>query len=244
MKATVYQVRRQRGSLDAGWLKARFSFSFGGYVHPQGDRFGPVLALNEDEVQPGTGFPMHPHRNLEIFMIPLAGAIAHEDSLGNRLVVRTGEVLMMRAGSGIHHSQFNASETALDRHLQLWIEPDRSGLAPRVELQAVPAVACGHSHLLAAPQGEAGQFELAQRAQVLLGAACPGRPLVLQPAAGQAAYLHVVAGECTLRLPGGAVESLVAGEAVAIESLAQAATVEAGARRVDLLLVTFAPTGP
>ena len=239
MSPARYQVRRERGFMDAGWLRARFSFSFGGYVHPEGDRFGPVVALNEDEVQPGTGFPMHPHRDLEIFMIPQQGAIAHEDSLGNRCTVNVGEVLMMRAGAGIRHSQFNASDAELDRHLQLWIAPDESSLPPGVQLAEVGAVPCGQWHLLAAPQEEAASFALAQQARVRIGAACTGRPLPLSLAPGDAAYLHVMHGDCAVHFEDGRTERLAGGEALALEALPEAATLRAEGARAEFLLVTF-----
>lgn len=239
MSSALYEIRRERGLLDAGWLRARFSFSFGGYRHPQGDRFGPVLALNEDEVQPGTGFPMHPHRDLEIFMIPREGSIAHEDSLGNRCRVNEGQVLMMRAGRGIRHSQFNVSGTALDRHLQLWIEPAEAGLTPGIELRSVPEIPCGTWHLLAAPTGEDATFEVAQQARILFGATCSGNALGLRLAAGEAAYLHVMAGDCAIHLPDGRIERLARGEALAIETLPAGARLEAGGTRAELLLVTF-----
>jgi len=239
MNTARYEVRRERGLLEAGWLRARFSFSFGGYVHPRGDRFGPVLALNEDEVQPGTGFPMHPHRDLEIFMIPRQGAIAHEDSLGNRCTVHTGQVLMMRAGSGIRHSQFNASGEVPDRHLQLWIAPDQAGLPPGVELRDVPPVPCGQWHLLAAPAGEAATFQVAQQARVSLGAACEGKSLDLRLAQGEAAYLHVMDGACAVHLPDARAERLEPGEALAIEDLPEGARLEAAGERTELLLVAF-----
>ncbi|HYF20398.1 MAG TPA: pirin family protein [Ramlibacter sp.] len=235
-----YEVRRERGLLQAGWLRARFSFSFGGYVHPQGDRFGPVLALNEDEVQPGTGFPMHPHRDLEIFMLPLQGAIAHADSLGHEATVRAGQVLMMRAGSGIRHSQFNASDTELDRHLQLWIEPEQAALPPKVQLADIGEVPAGRWRLVAGAGGSGAPLTVAQQASVLLGVAEAGQPLPLALAQGQAAYLHTVAGSSTAHLPGARTERLGAGDALAVEALAGTALLRPDSGTASFLLVTFA----
>jgi redox-sensitive bicupin YhaK (pirin superfamily) len=225
--------------MDIGWLSARFTFSFADFVHPQGDRFGPVLALNEDEVQPGAGFPEHPHRDLEILMLPLEGAIAHEDSLGGRATVRVGQVLMMRAGRGIRHSQFNASELSVDRHLQLWIEPEQRGLQPAVRLLDVPPPDCGEWRLVAAHSAGEGAFALAQQAQVRLGAACASRALALELAEGESAFLFVVHGACEAVLPG-AVEPLRPGESLAIESSPGAVLLRAaGAQRADFLSVSF-----
>jgi redox-sensitive bicupin YhaK (pirin superfamily) len=239
MNAPIYQVRRERGLLEAGWLRARFSFSFGDYVHPLGDRFGPVLALNEDEVQPGTGFPMHPHRNLEILMIPREGAIAHEDSLGHRLTVRPGEVLHMRAGHGIRHSQYNASATEVDRHLQLWIEPQVPSLEPAVDLQPAGVAPCGSWSLVAAAPGAGGALTIAQDAQVSFGTACADQPLELALPTGYFAYLHVMQGSSEVRLGGGTRETLAAGEALAVEALPQPASLQARGQRCEFLLVVF-----
>jgi redox-sensitive bicupin YhaK (pirin superfamily) len=233
-----YHVRHERGLLDAGWLRARFSFSFGGYEHPQGDRFGPLVALNEDEVQPGSGFPWHTHRDLEILMLPLAGQIANEDSLGLRHTFGPGEVLMMRAGSGIRHSQFNPSNEVLDRHLQVWIAPAVTGLPPRVQLRQLPPPKLGEWRLVAAPEGESALFTLAQQARVCLGAAGEGRPLELVLAPGDAAFVHLVAGSSEAILPGG-VERLMAGEALAIESTPAPITLRAVGQGAEFVVVAF-----
>lgn len=238
MSGPRHTVRRERGRLDAGWLRARFSFSFGDYVHPQGGRYGPVLALNEDLVAPGTGFPMHPHRDLEIFMIPRSGAIAHADSLGGTHTVRTGQVLMLRAGTGIAHSQFNASEREVDHHLQLWIEPAQRGLPPHATLRDVGPVPCGTWHPLAAPPGVQATFALAQDARVLLGAACPQAGLLLPLPAHHAAWLHLVEGQARVRLPH-AQELLQHGESVEIDAGAGPVRLEAVGQRADWLAVLF-----
>jgi hypothetical protein len=236
MSGTDYEVRRHRGSMDAGWLQARFSFSFGGYVHPAGDRFGPLLALNEDVVQPGRGFPMHPHRDLEIFMLPLRGAIAHEDSLGNRLTFGTGQVLMMRAGSGIAHSQFNASETAPDHHLQIWIEPAREGLPPGITLHTLAPGEPGAWQALAGDTQ--APLPLAQDAKLRIAIASASTPLALELAETWAGYLHVVQGECVVDFHGGAGESLAAGDALAIRAMDGKAMIRSP-QECTLLLVSF-----
>ena len=239
MSPARYEVRGERGFLDAGWLQARFSFSFGNYVHPRGGRFGPVLALNEDLVQPATGFPMHPHRDLEIFMLPRRGAIAHEDSLGGREIVRVGQALMMRAGHGIRHSQFNASGTEVDHHLQLWIEPARHGLAPHAALKDLGPLRFGKWQRLAAPQGEVAPFTVAQQARVFLGAASASEPLVLSLREGEAAYPHVIEGACTAYLRAGRTPGLAGGDALAVESLAGTSLLRPEGDRSEFLLVTF-----
>ena len=107
----LFEIRRsaERGTMRTDWLDARFSFSFDNYVDPHRMRFGPLLALNDDRVQPGTGFPMHPHHDLEIVMLPRSGAVEHRDNQGREMLVHPGELQWMRAGSGIRHRQWNIS---------------------------------------------------------------------------------------------------------------------------------------
>ena len=119
-----------RGTFSNDGLHARFSFAFGEWQDPARQGFGPLRALNEDIVQPGTGFDMHGHRDLDIFMLPLAGAVEHRDSLGHLARVGPGQVQRMFAGSGIRHSQMNASTTEIDHHLQIWLKPPRAGGRP------------------------------------------------------------------------------------------------------------------
>jgi redox-sensitive bicupin YhaK (pirin superfamily) len=123
--AWVIRRSAERGCLSNDWLDARFSFSFGPWRDARWDRFGPLLALNEDVVQPGTGFAMHPHADLEILIVPHTGLVEHRDSEGGHGIVHPGEVQMMRAGRGIRHSQMNPSPDTPDHHFQVWIEPRR-----------------------------------------------------------------------------------------------------------------------
>ena len=233
---SMYEIRRQRGSLRTSWLDARFSFSFGPYDDPDWRDFGPLAALNEDVVQPGTGFAMHPHRDLDIFMIPRHGAIAHEDSLGNRLQLAPGEVLMMRSGSGIRHSQMNPSATQLDHHFQLWLEPPAAGLAPAIELRRFDDARPGQWVPLASEHGSAGAFRLAQPARICIGAASAGEALALHLAPGTSAYLHVMEGRCTADIDGRR-EHLAGGEALVAYELREAATLRGAGADARFLLV-------
>lgn len=123
----------ERGQADHGWLKARFSFSFSRYYDPRRMGFGKLRVLNDDRIAGGGGFPTHPHDNFEIVTIPLSGSVAHKDTTGGQGVIEHGEVQIMSAGSGIQHSEFNASRTEELRLLQIWVEPEKYNIKPRYD---------------------------------------------------------------------------------------------------------------
>ncbi len=122
-----------RGSADHGWLKSRHTFSFGEYYNPERMGFGALRVINDDAVDPGMGFGTHPHRDMEIVSIPLEGALQHRDSVGTSSVIKKGEVQIMSAGTGIRHSEFNASTSDHVKFLQIWILPKKMGVEPRYE---------------------------------------------------------------------------------------------------------------
>lgn len=123
----------QRGKADHGWLQANFSFSFGNYFNPNNIQFGMLRVLNDDTIAAGMGFGTHPHENMEIITIPLEGGLKHRDSMGNEGVIRFGEVQVMSAGTGILHSEMNASQTERAKTLQLWVFPDKENVEPRYD---------------------------------------------------------------------------------------------------------------
>jgi len=129
----IFYAANERGTNDLGWLKANFSFSFGPYYNPEKIRFGALRVLNDDVIAPGRGFGLHPHDNMEIITIPLAGALEHKDSMGNAGVVAAGEVQVMSAGTGVQHSEYNHSQTEAANTLQIWLFPKEMNIEPRYE---------------------------------------------------------------------------------------------------------------
>ncbi len=127
-----------RGKTKIGWLESYHSFSFSNFFNPEMMGFGPIRVLNDDRILPGSGFPKHPHRDMEIVTIILEGALAHEDSTGTKEVIRKGEVQRMSAGSGIMHSEFNNSNEEGVHLLQIWFLPNANGLKPSYDQKKFP----------------------------------------------------------------------------------------------------------
>lgn len=134
----VLHLAQERGSANHGWLNSHHSFSFANYYNPQRMNFGLLRVLNDDTVAPGMGFGKHPHDNMEIISIPLKGDLEHEDSMGNKAVIREGEIQAMSAGTGIFHSEYNASKSDEVKFLQIWIFPREKDVAPRYDQIVLP----------------------------------------------------------------------------------------------------------
>ncbi len=196
-----FEIRRSatRGVLRSDWLDARCSFSFADHVDPHRPRFGPLLALNEDRVQPGSGFPMHAHHDLEIVMLPRLGAVDHLDSEGRQMQVQPGELQWMRAGRGIRHRQWNTSAHEVDHHFQLWFEPSARGLPPTVERRSYEAPAPGAWRTLVSPPPADGALDIGVEVVLRLGRVDPRAPLEVPPRTGSGLYLHVMQGRVDVR---------------------------------------------
>jgi redox-sensitive bicupin YhaK (pirin superfamily) len=184
-----------RGATRIDWLDSRHTFSFGGYRDSRFTGFRDLLVINEDRVLPGAGFPTHPHRDMEIVSYVIAGALAHRDSLGTGSVIRPGEVQRMSAGTGIRHSEYNASESEPVHFLQIWITPERAGLPPGYEQVALPAAnGASRLDLIGGRTGGAGAVTIHQDVAMWRACVQPGETLALPIAAGRAAWVQVVGG--------------------------------------------------
>ncbi|HJV49395.1 MAG TPA: pirin family protein [Geothrix sp.] len=188
-----------RGHADFGWLDTNHTFSFGDYFEPEHERFRALRVLNEDRVKPGKGFGTHGHRDMEILTWVLSGALEHRDSLGTHGVIRPGEAQVMSAGTGIRHSEFNASDTEPVHFLQIWILPERAGLAPRYDQVAFPdEVLRNQLHLIASPDGAEGSVQVFQDVRVFAARLDAGHKVETDLRPGRAGFLQVAAGAVTV----------------------------------------------
>jgi redox-sensitive bicupin YhaK (pirin superfamily) len=161
------RLSQDRGHADFGWLNSRHTFSFGDYHDPRFMGFGPLRVINEDRVAPGAGFGKHSHRDMEILSWVLDGALEHKDSLGTGAVIRPGELQRMTAGTGVTHSEFNASQRDPVHFLQIWLLPERRGLEPGYEQRSFsPAELQDRWRLIAAHDGRDGAVKVHQDADL------------------------------------------------------------------------------
>jgi len=197
----MIDIRRseERGGGDFGWLKTQHSFSFDTYHDPRFMGFRSLRVINEDWVQAGHGFPMHPHRDMEIITYVLDGAIQHQDSMGNGSIIRPGDGQRMSAGTGVRHSEANASKTEAAHLLQIWILPDRRGHEPGYEQKAFPeAEKCGRLRLIASPDGVDGSVTIHQDAKLYASLLNPGQAVKHELGKGRHAWLQVARGAVEL----------------------------------------------
>jgi len=185
----------ERGHANHGWLDSWHTFSFADYHDPREMGFGALRVINDDKVEPGQGFGMHGHRDMEIITYVLEGALEHKDSMGNGSVIRPGDVQRMSAGRGVRHSEFNPSRDRPVHFLQIWIEPKITGVRPSYEeKQFGPAEKKGQLRLIASPDGRKGSVTIHQDAH-LYAALLDGKDAVAHRLApGRRAYVHVARG--------------------------------------------------
>jgi redox-sensitive bicupin YhaK (pirin superfamily) len=193
----MIQVRRagERGHFDHGWLDTYHTFSFGDYYDPRFDGFRSLRVINEDRVRPGQGFGTHGHRDMEIVSYVLEGSLAHKDSMGTGSVIVPGDVQYMSAGTGVRHSEFNASDADPLHFLQIWILPDAAGYAPRYgQRRFEDSEKRGRLRLVASPSGEEGSLAIRQDVRIYSSLLGRGEAVRLDLAQGRHAWVQVARG--------------------------------------------------
>jgi redox-sensitive bicupin YhaK (pirin superfamily) len=227
-----FRIRRanERGHADHGWLNSWHTFSFAGYRDPAHMGFRSLRDIKDDTVAAGGGFPSHPHGDMEIFSYVLAGQLAHKDSMGNTRVLRPGEIQLMRAGTGVVHSEFNPSPDEPAHFLQIWIVPEKTGLPPAyTEWKPQPGRENEVNTLVISPDGRDGSATIARDAFIHLLKLGAGSETSHTLAAGRGLWLHVATG--ALRADG---VELAAGDAVSLEDAGEIhiSGVEAGTQAI------------
>jgi len=197
---TILHKAATRGHADHGWLQSWHTFSFAGYNDPQRIHFGALRVLNDDTVAAGMGFGKHPHDNMEIISIPLEGALEHGDNMGTKQVIKKGDVQIMSAGTGVVHSEKNASETEPVKFLQIWVFPNKKNVSPRYDQKAFSDEE-RHNKLLTivSPMGENEGVNIYQNAWFSLGKLDKDTTLSYQlKGAGNGVYAFLLNGDVTI----------------------------------------------
>jgi redox-sensitive bicupin YhaK (pirin superfamily) len=234
----MLKIRRaeDRGHADHGWLDTRHTFSFADYFDPTHMGFRTLRVINDDRVKPGRGFGKHGHRDMEIVSYVLEGALAHDDSMGNGSTIRPGDVQRMSAGTGVMHSEFNASKTELVHFLQIWILPNRAGVKPGYEQKAFgDAEKRGKLRLVASPEGAEGSVTIHSDTRLYATLLGPGERVQHDVVKGRHAWIHVARGHAKVNdasLAAGDGASTSDAGALVIEGLAA----DAGAEVAEVLV--------
>ncbi len=203
----------ERGHANHGWLDTWHTFSFGDYYDPAHMGFSALRVINDDRIAPSGGFPTHGHRDMEIVTYVLSGALQHRDSLGNGSVIRPGEVQRMTAGTGIRHSEFNASGTEPVHLLQIWLLPERSGLTPGYEQRRLPDQDGGGFRLVASHDGSNDSVTIHQDAALYVARIRAGAQASLELPPTRRFWVHLARGQATLNGT-----PLAAGDGAAVEN--------------------------
>lgn len=193
---TILHKNETRGRADHGWLKSRHTFSFADYHEPARMGFGALRVINDDWIEGGAGFGMHPHRDMEIISVPLEGALRHRDSEGNQAVIRQGEVQIMSAGTGVAHSERNDSESDRVNLLQIWVLPKKLGIQPRYAQKSFAIdERRDRFQTIVSPDGRDGSVEINQDAFFSLADLSAGAELAYRrELGGNGLYLFVLKG--------------------------------------------------
>lgn len=203
-----------RGHADHGWLDSRFTFSFADYYDPEHVQFRTLRVMNDDRIAGGGGFPTHPHRDMEIVTYVLEGALAHKDSMGNGSVIKPGDVQYMSAGTGVAHSEFNASDSETAHLYQIWMFPDRQGYKPVYDQKHFTAGdKRGKLRLVVSPDGRDGSVRIRQDNELYATVLAPGESVQHALKPDRHAYVQVARGSVTLNG-----EPLDAGDGAAISA--------------------------
>ncbi|MGA8006927.1 MAG: pirin family protein [Burkholderiales bacterium] len=215
----MFELRRatERGHANHGWLDSFHSFSFADYHDPRHMGFGSLRVINEDRIQPGTGFGTHSHRDMEIVSYVLEGALAHQDSMGNGSTIVPGDVQRMSAGTGVRHSEYNHEPSGVTHFLQIWIEPTARGIAPGYEQKHFdPTSKRGRLRLVASPDGRDGTVTIHQDAHMYAALLDGGERAAYALPKGRRAYVHVARGSLTVNG-----NELGAGDALKVSDVAE-----------------------
>lgn len=205
---------QDRGNADHGWLKSQHSFSFAGYYDPQHMGWGNLRVINEDRIEAGAGFGKHGHRDMEIISYVLSGELAHQDSMGNVKGIPPGDVQRMSAGTGVMHSEFNHAKDQTTHFLQIWIEPNVTGIAPSYEQKTIPAnQKRGALRLVASPDGAQDSVTIHADAALYSGLFDGDERAELALDPNRKAYVHLVRG--ALEVNG---QPISAGDAIMLDS--------------------------
>jgi len=189
----------ERGAANFGWLDSRHTFSFGDYYDAKQMGFGPLRVINEDLVSPGQGFGTHGHKDMEIISYVLEGALEHKDSIGTGSVIRPGDVQVMSAGTGVSHSEFNHSKTEPVHFLQIWVVPDREGIAPRYEQKTFPDVDKRRKlRLVGSSDGREGSVVVHQDVSLFAALLNSGEQVTYALQSGRKGWLQIVRGSVTM----------------------------------------------
>jgi quercetin 2,3-dioxygenase len=197
----VIEIRKskERGHLNHGWLDTHFTFAFADYYDPEHVHFRTLRVMNDDRVLGGGGFPSHPHKDMEIVTYVLEGALEHRDSMGNGSIIKPGDVQYMSAGSGVTHSEFNASKVEPVHLYQIWMFPQAKGLKPTYDQRHfTDAEKRGQLRLLVSPDGRDGSIQIRQNNLLFAALLDAGEAVQLQLQAGRYAYVQVARGSIKL----------------------------------------------